>query len=189
VEGTETLVAKLLPGSGYLLGQQTQFTGTILDDDVAPVIEFENAISGSSEYVEDGLSFIGVPVVSSGTFLLAEPDNQFAYAYTGSKSLHSSNFFDDVRMQETDGSNFGVTSIQLDQWYDQNASETWGVPVSSTVEFRGTKADGSTITQAFTTDDQKGLQTFNFNSDFHTGLTSMIWSQDNHVNLDYIVLV
>jgi hypothetical protein len=88
---------------------------------------------------------------------------------------------DYVALSLTNGYSFGLTSIQL---ADANSPSSSQVPIM----FEGFKADGSIVTNIFTTPGggATNLMNYSFNSDFISGLTSVDilaprWAMDNLV--------
>ncbi|NCQ90266.1 MAG: PEP-CTERM sorting domain-containing protein [Microcystis aeruginosa TA09] len=90
------------------------------------------------------------------------------FRYPGSTALLNGTVGGITRLTQNGGGLFDLNSIQLTSL---NGND------SVTVNFTGTKADSSTVSQAFTTDAiLSTLETFTFNSSF-TNLVSVQWIQ------------
>jgi len=88
---------------------------------------------------------------------------------------------DYVAINLTSGSSFGLSSVQL-------ADPTSPSSTELSITFWGTKSDGSTVSETFTTlgNGATTFQTYQFDSDFSSGLTSAWisstrWAMDNLV--------
>jgi hypothetical protein len=89
-------------------------------------------------------------------------------SFPGSTALFNNTINGITRLTQNAGGLFDINSIQLTSL---NGDE------SVTVNFTGTKADSSTVTQSFTTDSiLSTLETFTFDSSF-TDLVSVEWLQ------------
>ena len=90
------------------------------------------------------------------------------FRYPGSTALLNGTVGGITRLTQNGGGLFDLNSIQLTSLVGND---------SVTVNFTGTKADSSTVSQAFTTDAiLSTLETFTFNSSF-TNLVSVQWIQ------------
>jgi hypothetical protein len=113
-------------------------------------------------YSEDGFN-----VTKSGTAQQFSTFGTLESRYPGSTALFSNEVNAVITLAQVGNIAFTANSIRLDHINDP------GSPVG--VSFTGTRADLSTVTQSFTTDSIRGLQTFNF-----TGMTNIVkleWSQ------------
>ena len=93
--------------------------------------------------------------------------------------LRQDNPFNYVSLSLTNGSAFGLASVQL---ADPNSPSTSLLPIT----FLGFRADGSTVTNTFTTPGNNAdhLLSYQFTSAFASGLTSVQidatrWAMDN----------
>jgi len=114
-------------------------------------------------YTEDGFTLDNLSTPNPfGVFGTQAP------RYAGSTALFNGTPGGITRLTQNGGGLFDLNSIQLTSL---NGS------YSVTVNFTGTKADSSTVTQSFTTDAiLSTLETFTFNSSF-TNLVSVQWIQ------------
>ncbi|MBG1265380.1 PEP-CTERM sorting domain-containing protein [Nostoc sp. WHI] len=121
----------------------------------------------------DGLSNQGFSYTEDGYTLTNIDQNEFVTfntgesRYLGSTALINNTVNGTTILTKNDGAIFDLISIDLGE-----LNEPFN---SSTVTFVGTKADNSTISNIFSLDGVKGLQTFNF-TDF-TNLVSTTWLQ------------
>lgn len=99
--------------------------------------------------------------------------------YLGSVSFSNGAWFGVTRLTRAGGGPFTLVSIDLDTFNTSDwpapAPPDWSVP--QTVTFTGTRADGTTVTQSFTTDSTiRRAETFAFRADF-ADVTSVEWPQ------------
>ena len=136
-------------------------------------LEQVNAQRGivSDFYTEKGFLFDSVSIDSSGAFAV---EGTLSPNYQGSTALWE--IYDFTRLLQVDGGAFDLASIDL---------TAFSVGLNRTVNFTGTKADFSTVTQSFTTDALSGFQTFTFNSGF-TNLTEVQFWNDGIVQFDNV---
>ncbi|MEO1617570.1 MAG: PEP-CTERM sorting domain-containing protein [Planctomycetota bacterium] len=87
--------------------------------------------------------------------------------YAGSASLFS-NTFNGTSLFKINGDLFTLNSMDIAKWLPAN-------PNGDTIEFLGTKGDGSQVRQQFTFSGNTGFETVSF-SDF-TDLKSVFWKQ------------
>ncbi len=136
----------------------------------AVIIDFQ-----SLEQNNSGVNNVGFTYTEDG-FTLDNLSTSFPFAffgtqefrYPGSTALFNRTAGGITRLTQNGGGLFDLNSIQLTSL---NGS------YSVTVNFTGTKADSSTVSQAFTTDAiLSTLETFTFNSSF-TNLVSVQWIQ------------
>ena len=136
----------------------------------AVIIDFQSLEQNNSgfnnvgfTYTEDGFTLDNLSTpYPFGVFGTQEP------RYAGSTALFNGTENGITRLTQNGGGLFDLNSIQLTSL---NGS------YSVTVNFTGTKADSSTVTQSFTTDAiLSTLETFTFNSSF-TNLVSVQWIQ------------
>jgi hypothetical protein len=115
-------------------------------------------------YTEDGftISSAGTQLVTWGTQTSLSP---------GSTALFDNAGFQSVTLSQVGGSAFTLSSIDL--------ADVYNSPTQVTVNFIGTRADSSTVSQSFTTDSILGLETFAFSN--FTNLVSVNW-QNNSSN-------
>jgi hypothetical protein len=146
---------------------------------------------GDTNYYELGMSFqVAVPTPGTGSpnhdGLVISPAITYPWN-TPSNSTPYMLFFqqfspdDYVAFSLTDGSTFGLTSVQL---ADPSSPSYSALPIT----FKGFKADGSIIRETFTTPGAgaNSLLNYQFNSSFASGLTSVNilatrWAMDNLV--------
>ncbi|MCZ8050201.1 MAG: PEP-CTERM sorting domain-containing protein [Microcystis aeruginosa K13-05] len=114
-------------------------------------------------YTEDGFTLDNLSTPNPFKFFGTQ-----ASRYPGSTALLNDTVDGITRLTQNGGGLFDLNSIQLTS---ANGDD------SVTVNFTGTKADSSTVSQAFTTDAiLSTLETFTFNSSF-TNLVSVEWIQ------------
>jgi hypothetical protein len=114
-------------------------------------------------YTEDGFTLDNLSTPNPFKFFGTQ-----ASRYPGSTALLNDTVDGITRLTQNGGGLFDLNSIQLTS---ANGDD------SVTVNFTGTKADSSTVSQAFTTDAiLSTLETFTFNSSF-TNLVSVRWIQ------------
>ncbi len=115
-------------------------------------------------YTEKGFLFDSVDTTygSNGAFTV---EGTLSLDYQGSTALWEA--YDFTSLTQVGGGAFDLASIDL----------AGAVDLIRTVNFYGTKADLSTVEQAFTTDRLSGFQTFTFNSSF-TNLTEVQFSDN-----------
>lgn len=117
-----------------------------------------------TSYTEDGFT-----VSQPGT----QPYALFAFgtqsrSYPGSTALFNNNRDGVTRLTQVGGGAFTLSSIDLADLFNDGSQ--------APVTFTGLRADSSTTTQSFVTDNLSGLQTFNFSN--FTNLVSVDWTQD-----------
>ncbi|MCA2723050.1 MAG: PEP-CTERM sorting domain-containing protein [Microcystis sp. M048S1] len=135
----------------------------------AVIIDFQSLEQNNSgvnnvgfTYTEDGFTLDNLSIASFAFF------GTQASRYPGSTALFNNTVGGITRLTQNGGGLFDLNSIQLTS---ANGDD------SVTVNFTGTKADSSTVSQAFTTDAiLSTLETFTFNSSF-TNLVSVQWIQ------------
>jgi PEP-CTERM motif len=136
----------------------------------AVIIDFE-----SLEQNNDLVNDVGFSYTEDG-FTLDDLSLEFPFAvfgtqetrFPGSTALFNNTIDGITRLTQNSGGLFDINSIQL---------TSLNGDTSVTVNFTGTKADSSTVTQSFTTDAiLSTLETFTFNSSF-TDLVSVEWLQ------------
>jgi len=114
-------------------------------------------------YTEDGFTLDNLSTPNPFKFFGTQASH-----YPGSTALLNDTVDGITRLTQNGGGLFDLNSIQLTS---ANGDD------SVTVNFTGTKADSSTVSQAFTTDAiLSTLETFTFNSSF-TNLVSVEWIQ------------
>ena len=122
-------------------------------------------------YTEKGFLFDSVSIDGDGAFAV---EGTLSPNYQGSTALWE--IYDFTRLLQVDGGAFDLASIDL---------TAFSVGLNRTVNFTGTKADFSTVTQSFTTDALSGFQTFTFDSGF-TNLTEVQLWNDGIVQFDNV---
>lgn len=135
----------------------------------AVIIDFQSLEQNNSvpnnvgfTYTEDGFTLDNLSIAPFAFFGTQES------RYLGSTALFNDTSDGITRLTQNGGGLFDLNSIQLTSLNGNN---------SVTVNFTGTKADSSTVSQAFTTDAiLSTLETFTFNSSF-TNLVSVQWIQ------------
>ena len=136
----------------------------------AVVLTFDNILSQQQTYTEDGFTITAADGSSPGLW--------------GSTVLGFGDRLVDFENQivtiASDSGTFGVSSIQLE------GRAFIGGSINYT--FTGHKADGTVVTQTFSLDDQIGLQTFNFDSQF-TNLVSLTTDDAPFAHIDNLVLI
>jgi len=136
----------------------------------AVIIDFQSLEQNNSDvnyagftYTEDGFTLDNLSTPNPFKFFGTQ-----ASRYPGSTALLNDTVDGITRLTQNGGGLFDLNSIQLTS---ANGDD------SVTVNFTGTKADSSTVSQAFTTDAiLSTLETFTFNSSF-TNLVSVEWIQ------------
>lgn len=136
----------------------------------AVIIDFQSLEQNNSvannvgfTYTEDGFTLGNLSTPFPFAFFGTQE-----FRYPGSTALFNRTVGGITRLTQNGGGLFDLNSIQLTSL---NGS------YSVTVNFTGTKADSSTVTQSFTTDAiLSTLETFTFNSSF-TNLVSVQWIQ------------
>lgn len=135
----------------------------------AVIIDFQSLEQNNSivngvgfTYTEDGFTLDNLSINPFAFF------GTQASLYPGSTALFNNTVGGITRLTQNGGGLFDLNSIQLTSLVGNN---------SVTINFTGTKADSSTVSQAFTTDAiLSTLETFTFNSSF-TNLVSVQWIQ------------
>ncbi len=136
----------------------------------AVIIDFQSLEQNNSNVNDAGFTY------TEDGFTLDNLSTSFPFAFFGTQESRypgSTALFNDTvdgitRLTQNGGGLFDLNSIQLTSLLGD---------YSVTVNFTGTKADSSTVTQAFTTDAiLSTLETFTFNSSF-TNLVSVQWIQ------------
>lgn len=89
--------------------------------------------------------------------------------YTGSTALETSG--GTIDLTRADGGAFNLTSLDV---ANSGKQKEWNHP-TTTIDFVGTKADGSVVSRSFTTDTTDALQTVTF--DGFTDLVSVSWNE------------
>jgi len=136
----------------------------------AGVIDFQSLEQNNSNvndagftYTEDGFTLDNLSTAYPFAFFGTQESR-----YPGSTALFNNTANGITRLTQNGGGLFDLNSIQLTSLLGDD---------SVTVNFTGTKADSSTVNQAFTTDAiLSTLETFTFNSSF-TNLVSVEWIQ------------
>jgi hypothetical protein len=136
----------------------------------AVIIDFQSLEQNNSvvnyagfTYTEDGFTLDSLSTSEPFAFFGTQESR-----YPGSTALFNNEIDGITRLTQNGGGLFDLNSIQLTSLNGDD---------SVTVNFTGTKADSSTVTQAFTTDAiLSTLETFTFNSSF-TNLVSVEWIQ------------
>ncbi|GCE59854.1 PEP-CTERM sorting domain-containing protein [Microcystis aeruginosa] len=136
----------------------------------AVIIDFQSLEQNNSgfndvgfTYTEDGFTLDNLSTPSPFAFVGTQ-----ASLYPGSTALFNNTINGITRLTQNGGGLFDLNSIQLTSLVGND---------SVTINFTGTKADSSTVSQAFTTDAiLSTLETFTFNSSF-TNLVSVQWIQ------------
>jgi len=136
----------------------------------AVIIDFQSLEQNNSvpnnvgfTYTEDGFTLDNLSTPFPFTFFGTQESR-----YPGSTALFNDTVGGITRLTQNGGGLFDLNSIQLTSLNGNS---------SVTVNFTGTKADSSTVSQAFTTDAiLSTLETFTFNSSF-TNLVSVQWIQ------------
>ena len=136
----------------------------------AVIIDFQSLEQNNSgfnnvgfTYTEDGFTLDNLSTPSPFAFFGTQ-----ASRYPGSTALFNNTINGITRLTQNGGGLFDLNSIQLTSLVGND---------SVTVNFTGTKADSSTVSQTFTTDAiLSTLETFTFNSSF-TNLVSVQWIQ------------
>lgn len=136
------------------------------------VIDFESLAAPGTDatymatYTEDGFTLVSESNSSESAFASPQSDN--TDAYEGSAALVNNEDNGVTALTKDDGGTFNAESIDL--------AELWTFGEGSRdVPFTGTRADGSTVSQTFTTDGIRGFQTFTFEG--FTDLVSLSWIQ------------
>jgi len=137
----------------------------------------EGMVEHPCPYTEDGFT-LGTPAGGCGLSPLfvsvhMRPNPMGVYSidrYTGSVSFSNFAWFGVTRLTRAAGGSFALVSIDLDA-FNPTSSLVPGGPTDTsqpqTVTFTGTRPDGTTVTQAFTTDTVfPRSQTFVFGGDF-----------------------
>jgi len=100
--------------------------------------------------------------------------------YTGSVTLSNAAWYGITRLTRAGGGVFALVSIDLDTFNPMSEMFPGGPTDASrpqTVTFTGTRSDGTTVTQAFTTDTVfPRVETFRFRADF-VDVVKVEWSQ------------
>ncbi len=129
------------------------------------VLDFESAASStkmyagvSNEYTSFGFKLESSAFASWGTS---------SSNYAGSTALFNLFDNDTTVLSRTDGGVFDLYSIDL--------SEAFRGGRSASVDFVGTRVDGTQVVESVVLDGIFGFESFNFNS--LTGVTSVFWSQ------------
>lgn len=134
------------------------------------VIDFEPLRNDSAGLTAEGASYSedGFTLVTNnlGGNNFNSVNAQNTPRYQGSVSFFDQNINGVTTLTKDDNGAFDLLSIDLDQ-----LNVTGGVPVN----FTGTKADSSTVTQGFTLDNTRGFETFNFTG--FNNLLSVSWIQ------------
>ncbi|CCI21096.1 conserved exported hypothetical protein [Microcystis aeruginosa PCC 9809] len=136
----------------------------------AVIIDFQSLEQNNSgfnnvgfTYTEDGFTLDNLSTPHPFAFFGTQ-----ASRYPGSTALFNNTVGGITRLTQNGGGLFDLNSIQLTSLVGNN---------SVTINFTGTKADSSTVSQTFTTDAiLSTLETFTFNSSF-TNLVSVQWIQ------------
>ena len=122
----------------------------------------EGMVEHKCPYTEDGFA-LSLPAGGCGlnplfvsVHMPPTPMGQYSInRYTGSVSFANFNWFGVTRLARTAGGSFALVSIDLDA-FNPTSSLVPGGPTDTsmpqTVTFTGTRPDGTTVTQAFTTD-------------------------------------
>ncbi len=136
----------------------------------AVIIDFQSLEQNNSgvnnvgfTYTEDGFTLDNLSTPNPFKFFGTQESR-----YPGSTALFNNTVGGITRLTQNGGGLFDLNSIQLTSLVGNN---------SVTINFTGTKADSSTVSQTFTTDAiLSTLETFTFNSSF-TNLVSVQWIQ------------
>jgi hypothetical protein len=142
-------------------------------------IDFQSLeqVNGTYNFIGSGGSVATTYTEKGFTLDAFDSNNYYGFSvwgtlsanYPGSTALFNSTIEGFTRLTQVGNGAFNLASIDL---------TSLGGNVNVTVGFTGTKADLSTVTQSFTTDNVLStLETFTFNSDF-TNLTQVTWKQD-----------
>ena len=143
------------------------------------------ALFSGTQYTESGMVFQvvlphgGTPDDMAGSPAITGPSNIPYNSTPYMVWLRQDNPFNYVSLSLTNGSAFGLASVQL---ADPNSPSTSLLPIT----FLGFRADGSTVTNTFTTPGNNAdhLLSYQFTSAFASGLTSVQidatrWAMDN----------
>ncbi len=135
------------------------------------VIDFESlAASGTSfafvtSYSEDGFTLVNPAYSGYDAFSAPQSDNDL---FQGSTGLLNDLPDGVTLLTKGDGGSFTVASIDIAEFKPSMLDPR-------EVTFTGTRADGSTVSETFTTDGLAGFETFTFKG--FTDLVSLSWVQ------------
>ena len=143
-----------------------------IDPAQAVVINFESLTPRITTVVPS-------PYTESG-FTLSDPAlpgftrNEFAVVgtqeanYTGSSAFYNNSIRATTRLAQVGNGAFTLLSIDVADLFNS------GLGDPTLINFTGVRADNSTVTQSFTTDRNRGLETISFNN--FTNLVSVDWN-------------
>ncbi len=135
------------------------------------VIDFEsladsgNSVTTMASYSEDGFTLVDPADTASTAFSSPQVGS---WLYEGSTSLLNNYGNHVTKLTKDDGGTFTVASIDIGELMPSS-------PDAVEVTFTGVRANGSTVTQTFTTDGVLGFQTFAF--DGFKDLVALTWVQ------------
>jgi VCBS repeat-containing protein len=135
---------------------------------VSTIIGFDNPTDGGlhASYSEGGYTLSdlldGAP--TEGLRIYTSSDPYFA----GSTAIRNETWNASINLHRDDGGAFDLNSLDVDSL----------APSHTSVTFEGLKADGSIVSQSFTTDDTSGLQHVTFTSAFDD-VINVRWSQNS----------
>lgn len=149
------------------------------------VLDFEDLLASGPGYTTipsysgGGFTLVNLSVTAGSNDAFASPQSDNA-SYQGSTAL-ANNRADGVTMLTKDGgATFTLGSIDVAELFPSN-------PSTGVLTFTGTRADGTTVTSAFTMDGMAGFQTFTFEG--FKNLVSVTWVQSSpYHQFDNIVL-
>ena len=168
---------------------------TLDDNDIIPAGEALLIKTATNLFNGGTISYYG-PITADGFTISNLDRTDFAFDIDDSKNDATFGYFYDgpnvlitpsatsaapsrIQIARTDGSAFGIQSVQLDTLFAESSSIS--------VTFVGTTYSGSSVIQVFTLDNAVGFQTFQFDSDFDN-LKSLYFSGTDDVQFDAITL-
>ena len=120
-----------------------------------------------SPYTESGftLSDPGSPGSTRNEFVVVGTQDP---EYTGSSAFYNNSIRSTTRLTQVGNGAFTLSSIDVADLFNNGLSEP------TIINFTGVRADTSTVTQSFTTDRNRGLETVTFSN--FTNLVSVDWN-------------